>query len=289
MSELFDHTIKTKNAEYLALRDNPNYSNVKYYCETMWEKFEPFADSSFRNEFSNDMHSRFWEMYLASQLLDQGFELISRKIIIGPDIHIFNNHRNIWIEATAPTGGIGDDAINSVLGHSAIGVLPENQIILRISNAISEKHKKWKKYIKDNIISFEDPYIIAINGGRIRILLLETIPYILKATYAIGDVITEFDTQTGKIINSHFEYCKEITKKNRATVVRGLFFDPTYSGISGILYSNAALWNLPESPGNEIIYLHNTLASICMQECWLKIGKDYKLEGNQFRIRICDE
>jgi hypothetical protein len=59
MSDLFVPYIPSDNKEYLALRDDLFWRVSKQLCEKMWKKFEPYADSTFRDEFAQQVHSRF--------------------------------------------------------------------------------------------------------------------------------------------------------------------------------------------------------------------------------------
>ena len=120
MPKLFDMHSSSPDKEYLGLRNNSKYTTLKHYCEDAWQKFEPYADLQFPQEFARQPHRRFWEMYLGVYLPDQNFNLIPKKDPEGPDFHLIEDNRNIWIEATVPNEGIGEDAVPSRFIHNRL-------------------------------------------------------------------------------------------------------------------------------------------------------------------------
>jgi hypothetical protein len=145
MSDIFHISIESDNENYLFLRNN-QYHPLRQYCEKLWGKFEPYADRNFREDFARDLHTRFWEMYLANQLLELGFQLEPRQKKVGPDLHLVIDKRHIWIEATAPKQGEGVDAVNYFIPREP-GQLPEDRIILRFLSTISEKRVSVNSFL----------------------------------------------------------------------------------------------------------------------------------------------
>src|SRR5690242_6440575 len=72
-------------------------------CESLWEIYEPYADAEFLVEIRNNLDARYWEMYLTTTLIQQGFKVCCPKP--GPDVGIEFARRRIWFEATSPTRG----------------------------------------------------------------------------------------------------------------------------------------------------------------------------------------
>ena len=271
MNSLFDSSISAPDETYLALRDNPIFSRERMYCESLWEKFSPFADSSFPHEFARQLHPRFFEMYLGNQLLELGFSLLPRKTVTGPDLHFIYDKTHVWIEATAPDKGEGRDAVPDIFGHSRFEPIPEEKIILRFTSSISAKKERFIEYLKKGIVGLDDAYIVAINGRSIEMVRLDPapIPAIVKSVYPVGEPTVIIDAQKLEIISEQYKYRNEVIKVNQSPVSTRAFLDPTYSGISGVLYSDAALWDLPEQPGSEILYIHNYLADTPMKKGWM--------------------
>jgi hypothetical protein len=59
----------------IRLADNEYTSEARRHCEDLWEIFEPFADPEFLVEIRNSFDARYWEMYLATCLSQQGYEV----------------------------------------------------------------------------------------------------------------------------------------------------------------------------------------------------------------------
>src|ERR1700679_31611 len=68
-------------------------------CEALWEIYEPYADAEFLIEVSSNFDARFWEMYLTTFLIKEGYKVICPKP--GPDAGFDFNGRRIWIKQTS--------------------------------------------------------------------------------------------------------------------------------------------------------------------------------------------
>ncbi len=251
----------------------------------LWEKFAPFADRSFSQEFALNPHQRFWEMYLGSRLLDIGFELQPRASDKGPDFHLIIDNSNVWIEATAPSEGVGVDSVPTLMEHSRFDPIPEEKIILRFTNTISEKKGKLLQYQQDGTVQPDDAFLIGICGGRIQLIQFDApMPSVIKSVYPIGEPKVKIDTMRMEIVEERYESRHEILKVFGSQVSTDSFVDPSYSGISGILYSDTTMINLPNDPDSKFLFVHNYLASVPMRKGWLKIGKDCWVDGNSLYI-----
>lgn len=78
-------------------------------------------------------------MYLENVLLKQGFELVQDKPIHGPDILIIDCDSIIWLEAVAPYSGTGPDAVLDIEKKKIVTSIPDEKIILRLTNAVTNK------------------------------------------------------------------------------------------------------------------------------------------------------
>ena len=130
---------------YVNLRDLKNEwtDPVRAFAESLWDRFRRLADPHFLTEIRRNFHSRFWEMYLTCALQDfasqQGLVLSCPKP--GPDILLERDGRRLWVEAVAATDGI-PGRLDSVVepNPDGSGRIPEEKIVLRYANAISEKY-----------------------------------------------------------------------------------------------------------------------------------------------------
>jgi hypothetical protein len=103
--------------------------------------YEPYADPEFRVEFRNKFDARYWEMYLTTFLMGEGYAVRCPKP--GPDVGIDFEGRRIWFEATSPTRG-ADDAPDQVPAQKviALGEEPVMQDVPNEKNGaeISQQH-----------------------------------------------------------------------------------------------------------------------------------------------------
>lgn len=285
MDNLFVPYQSGNDKRYLLVRDDSRFLDQKAYLENLWQIFSPFADSDFKSELSYQFHPRFWEMYLACALLQNGFELIPRHSPNSPDIHIRFQDRDVWIEATAPDAGIGADALAPIDNSVGFIKVPEEQIILRLTNSIQKKCQKYQEYVSLGLISSNDVYLLGINGFDIPFSLMDKgdIPFIAKSVFPFGDMVVTIDTGQDKVIDQGYKYRKHIQKKSSSFVPTTTFQDPSYSFLSGIIYSRAELWNLPRFFGDDFLYVQNPIADQKLETNWLGCGMAFWLEGRQLK------
>ena len=96
---------------YNHIRDNPDRKDAHDFVEGLWQKYESYAEPDFLDDARKDFHAKTWEMYLGCLFKDTGFNLQKKTKKEGPDLHLLWNNRSIWVEATAPESGTGDNAV----------------------------------------------------------------------------------------------------------------------------------------------------------------------------------
>jgi hypothetical protein len=289
MSSLFQPIQAALDPKYLLARDDPRFHKEKLFLENLWDKFAPFADSDFGNQLALQFHPRFWEMYLASTFIEMGFDLVPHTSAYGPDIQINLKGKNLWIEAIAPDAGNGDDAVPMPQIYTGGDVewmrVPEEQIILRLTNAFYKKCQKYQGYVSSGLIAKNDIYVIAVNGFDIPYAFGEDeIPYIVKSVFPFGNLTISLDMKDMKPVDEFYTYRGYIQKKSGANVPTIGFQNPSYSFVSGVLYSISELWNLPVSQGNDFLFIHNPLADQKLEKGWIGRGKSFWVEGDQLRF-----
>jgi len=237
----------------------------------LWEIYEPFADEHFISEIRRDFSARFWEMDLTCFFLRQQRNLICPKP--GPDIKI---DENIWVEAVSPTQGAADNlnrVPDTVMGevHQVNGELIE----LRYTAAIIEKFNKYTSYIEKGIVQDDEPYIIALNSSQIpHAELDDRIPRIAKSLLAIGKEYVTFDRETHAYLGSGHQHQQSISKPSGSEVATDIFLDPSYAGISAVLYSNSDPVSRSGKDGQGYLLVHNPLAANPVEEGFLRAGKE---------------
>ena len=130
MIGLFDASIVSSRSDYIALRDHPRNAPLRQIADELWGRFFPYADPLFPHEFALHLHHRFWEMYLAVSLLENGLLLQPKRSSKGPDIHLKLALGDVWVEAVAPDEGQGPDAVPPLRDNASFGPVPEDKIIL---------------------------------------------------------------------------------------------------------------------------------------------------------------
>lgn len=293
MNSIFETIEGTVDPKYLLVRDNPRFHEQKLFLESLWQVFLPYADPKFKNELALQFHPRFWEMYLACTLLELGFDLVPRNSAYGPDIQINLHDKRVWIEATAPDAGFGGDVVPgySELENSIQFIqVPEEQMILRLTNSFYKKCQRYEKYASSGLISNNDVFVIAINGFDIpHILGEDEIPYIVKSVLPFGNLTVSIDIEEMKPTEQFYQYRGHIQKKSGSEVPTKAFQDPSYSFVAGILYSTAELWNLPRSLGEDFLFVHNPTANQGLDKGWISRGRSTWVEDNQLRFKKNEE
>ena len=293
MEPLFDNAVTTDDPiyNYICAGSEQMAKDAKMLTETLWKRYQPYADRNFKEQIRREFDARFWEMYLGCTLMDKGYE-ITRKASknAGPDIKVKYRGDIIWIEAIAPTSGnknSSDRVPDSVITNPPTAQeVPDEQIILRYRAAIKEKHNTYFRYSKSGIISDGDFYIIAINGCRIP--FSETDfgpPRILRSVLPFGFPQVTYDKVSMQIISQGFQYRATVTKASGSTVQTDIFLDLHYKHISAVLFSNASVFALTNSMGDDFITVHNPLAHP-LPDDFLNFGQQWEaqLQGNEISV-----
>jgi hypothetical protein len=212
--------------------------------EALWAEFYTFADPNFLTEIRRNFQARFWEMYLTCTMLQhaesRGYRVSCPKH--GPDILLELQTSRIWVEAVAATNGtpgLPDTLQPNPKGDTTI---PEEKIVLRYTNAIQEKYRKYQRYLRDGRVGKNDAYVIAINAANLLHRWTQAeddVPRFVKAVYPLGQYQLLLDRITGDIVGRQNERRFEITKASGKKVAVHAFMDRRSRGISGVLCSFA--------------------------------------------------
>ena len=236
----------------------------RVFAEELWERYHPYADKHFLSEIRRDFHARFWEMYLTCALLEHGprlgYAVACHKP--GPDVLLEFKDRCIWIEAITATDG--DPAKPDSVGHpdpAKTGQIPDEKIVLRYTNAIDAKYRKYLEYLEKGIVAEEDSYLIAVNGYPLSYGWADPeIPRILKAVFPLGHLQFIFDRKTLKRVETKHQFRPAIFKSSGKDVSTAGFMSEQYAGISGILYSRANAYMTARPLGSDFLIAHNPMA-----------------------------
>ena len=245
---------------YVALRDRPHAEALRVEVEEMWSVFEPYADSSFRSAAMQQFHQRYWEMYVAVALLHRG-HAITKHGDDGPEFSFQVDGRRVWLEAVAPTRGVGIDAVPEIAYGEYYNV-PVEQILLRFTNAFHEKQQRFAAARGKGIVKSEDAYLLAINSrGVPHAPHSGTVPFYIQALLPVGSLTMEIDTATRKVVDSYYNFRPEVRKSNGAEVSTSAFLNLSSAFCSGVLHSAVDAANHPQELGGDFSLLHNPSAT----------------------------
>ena len=244
---------------YQNTRDDPRGADDKAFVETLWARVHHLADPHVREDARNHFHQRFWEMYLAVTLLERGFDLY-RHGDEGPEFYALVGNRRVWFEAIAPGPGDGPDQVPQLVSGQCTDT-PTEQILLRFTNALDEKRKKYAAALAAGIVSAEDSYVLAINSLEIRYAPDgPSLPYFIQAFLPFGPLTISFDVKTFEKKDSFYAYRPEVLKLNGSPVSTRAFLDDAASFCSAVLHSGVYCAKYPDQFGDEFSVLHNPRA-----------------------------
>jgi hypothetical protein len=244
---------------YRNTRDHPHSTRHKEFAEGLWTQFHRLADPHFREDARTHFLQRFWEMYLAVTLLNHGFSLC-RHGDEGPEFYAPVGNRRIWFEAMAPGPGNGLDQVPQLV-FGEMTKVPTEQILLRFTNALDTKHKRYDAALAKGIISPEDSYVLAINSRGIRQTSHSSpMPRFIQAFLPFGQPAVEVDVNTFEQKDSFYEYRPVVPKQNGSLVSTRAFLDAEACFCSAILHSTVDCANHPDYLGGDFSILHNPKA-----------------------------
>ncbi len=237
---LFDPSVPANDQVYIALRDAGHLVDARNHLEELWRYFEPYADPHFRNEIAVDFQARYWEMYLGYLALKARLLLIPSKGE-GPDLRIaLPTGRNLFIEATAPGPGTGQNQVfepklNKPGDFNVIFEdIPVEQVLLRITSGLETKFKAYKRYLQDKTLQPNDPYVVAVNPGCMTFARGEyDPPLIIQSLFAVSNLMVLFDRDDPALDETHYSIRHQISKHSGASVRTNLFLDSSYYGLTG--------------------------------------------------------
>ena len=281
--ELFIDNIKSCDELYLLVRDEERCIKYKIYMQNLWDIYQPFADKDFPKQLSQDLHARFWEMYLTCTLIDNSFTVVPKQTRAkGPDIRIEHTSTTIWVESAVPTSGdlSKPDSVPNLQMDIAQKV-PDDQIVLRYLSVIKDKYKKYHKYLKDETITDKDCYVIALNGCKTR-HGDSGLPRIVRSVLPFGPEVFTINTRS-KAESWGYQYRPSLKKASGCGVDTDIFTRQEYQYISAVMFSKVDVFNMTSIMGEDFIIVRNPLAVIQLPDDFPKVGLEYKAELSQSR------
>lgn len=278
---LFQHGVVAPDETYNAIRDNKTTEEerTRSVLEEMWRKYQPYADSDFRRQIQCDFAARFWEMYLACTLLDNGVPVSSRpsRSNRGPDILASEAGGAVWIEAITPKPGAEEnpDRVPEVR-RGVVQEVPKDRILLRYRAAIEEKYRKYRTYRENGVVGPGDHYVIAIDCCRIPNAIRDVDhkgkhPYILEVLFPM-ERVWELSPAGAR---EDYRYQDGIDRASGTRIGKDVFVNPDYADLSAIIFAYVSSGRMPPRPGENFVLVHNPLASHALSPGFLKVGCEY--------------
>ena len=250
--------------QYILASCAKDRTETREWLESLWGRYEPYAEPNFlknlRLKKNNGFHTFSWQMYLATVLLEKGYELVPNNGT-GPDIQIIREGKNIWIEAIITTPGKDKEVDNSPRSGDIYKSLDPR--VARISNAFTKKYKKYKEKYLGKICKQGEPFLIAINGVNTQTLFRGRA---IEATvYGRGND-TFKKVNSGPFIGGFYELREsiEIEKEGRKVLIPTNYFcSSECKEVNGIIYCERHIINannFGRTPEAELYFAKNSYA-----------------------------
>jgi hypothetical protein len=243
--------------------------------EKLYAKYAPYTDSHFLQEAKKNFHQRTWEMYIACVLLENGLSITSKDE--GPDIKMVLASHTIWIECVAPNKGTGNDRVPDLV--DGLQDVPEEKMLLRITNALKDKFETYQEYLDKNIVGQNDIFIIAVNRSQLE--HFDSIkPLILKCLFGLGYLTLPTRLGDRKPGNTYYSRRGDLKKQGGSLVSMRFFEDRQHEGISATIYSSQDILNHPDELGDDCMIVHNPMAKNPLSESIFSFLRQWKVREN---------
>jgi hypothetical protein len=305
MAQLFDNDDPDASQGFKNLKAaaaDSTGGQIREGLETLWKRFEPYADKEFIKEFGRHPEERFWEMYLGVRLLEGRKALRKRNQLPkkerdeGPDFCIQKGRRKIWVEVIAPSPG-DENNLDKVPDLFASGADKEarRKIELRIASALKTKADKFARYGEKGIIGPHDSCVVAIAASQFA---LEAdaeggtgLPLPVTTVYPFGEEVVTIDPETAEFASLSHKYSGEIDRakkegKKPEAVARTAFQNEYFAGIDGLIWSHRSTGNFLGNT-DDLVYVHNQIAKRPLPKRWMNWREEhFSVDGGKKLRRI---
>lgn len=227
----------------------PCHEGLRPYYVSLVDRFHELglADKHFDTELMSGDDDKFWqriwEAILGCHFTDVGYEVSSQDE--GPDFLIEKEGRRIWVEAICPRPkGIPQSfsAPKSADGPSVTSV-PTDALLLNWTAALKEKMEKLEGagtkagYRQNGIVEENEPYVIAVNSGRLGYaeMGLSQFPYSAEVGFGIGPMQVTVNVATGQFGEPEHSRRLQVLNRNGSVVSTVVLGQPEYAGVSAVL------------------------------------------------------
>lgn len=266
-------------------------NSARTHVEELHSETKHLLDKKFYTQLKNDFHACYAEMYFAATLQSRCGHQLTHPSDEGLDFYI--PKFNCWIEVVNATDGEHGkvDSIPSIDFNQYAGY-PEDKVILRLTNAISEKFKKIRSDMEKDLLKPDQPIVLCISGGslseRIPMYPEGGFPQIVKALLPVGDLKLWLARDTQQVVSKEFVYKGSVHKANGSTVSTECFLDEAYRCISAVIfsYTHAGMPCERSERGCDFYTVHNPLATNPLPKGFINCGVEYTASLDEELVTI---
>jgi hypothetical protein len=221
-----------------------------------WARGFVDRDGKFIKEFQTSFSSSLWELYVYSVLKKLGQEVDFR--FNTPDF-VVKSHPEFVIEAVTANSKIGEPGAEESFLHN----VPEDlnkfnrESCMRLSNAISEKLKKYREKYSFLLQVTEKPFVVAIapyDRPNFNLSCQRAIEMLLFGYVVDEEAFLESENITG-IPTRQME---NLVKENGSEIPIGIFNTDACHEISAVIFSTCGTWGkvraLSSDPNTRITF-----------------------------------
>jgi hypothetical protein len=159
---------------------------------------------------------------------------------------------------------------------------PDEKILLRFTNAFSEKRRRYAAASAKGIIRPEDGYVLAINSRGIQgVQYGGSMPLFVQAFLPIGPLEFIVDSKTGEMIDASYQYRPEISKLSGCSVSTRTFLEDGASFCSAVIHSAVDCANHPFQLGGDFSVLHNPHARWPLELTAFRWCEQFRLQNER--------
>ena len=291
---LFDtHIVATFGKRFQSLLENakslPKASEYLEHMERYWRIYQPFASPDFQHQLLADddkFYSLTWELMLGARLLEAGYHLVPSRNDERPDLCLILEGKRIWIECCLPTGGDPSkpNSVTETVSDGEFHDVDHDKSVLRCTQSLSEKKRQHQRWIAKGVCKQDEPFLIALNGLNLTLgITNSSLPQILRALYATGDMYVIFDSKNPEYRESGYHFKPKIDKSEKTAISTSFFLENDNNHISGVLFSTDWIMRYSSSP--QYCYVENINAANRTGIVFAEFSQTYEYQKNKIRLR----
>ena len=294
---LFDtHVAATFGKRFQRLVENakPRSGASEYleHLERYWRTYQPYASPDFQYQLLADdgkFLSLTWELMLGATLLEKGYHLERSINDQRPDLCLMLEGKRIWIECFLPN--VGDPSKPNSVTETALTFDGEfechdvdpDKSVLRCTQGLSKKKQQHLRWIAEGVCKQDEPFLIALNGLNLELKIYNSsLPQILRALYATGDMYDVFDSKDPEYRESGYHFKPKIDKSETTPISTTFFLEKDNSHISGVLFSTDWIMRCSSSP--QYCYVENINAANRTGTLFNQFCQTYEYAESQIRL-----